>query len=116
MREPSMVKMGLVQVASQVLESTNRGKGGVSREVWASVGRYDDAFVEMLEKWEKDTRDGEGRMGKKGKGAGHLEDHSFASTLEGGQWDTGKMVRTFARLGLTPDYPVRKDNSDKASL
>lgn len=109
------LKKGLVKAAGMVIDHRSgplskhaaAAKGG---NVWVSLARYDDAFVEMLERWEKRTRDADGRMGKMGHGMGHSEldeirrangDRTIREEFGSeGRWDKEKMVRSFARMGL----------------
>ncbi|QRV81977.1 Dual specificity phosphatase, catalytic domain [Ceratobasidium sp. AG-Ba] len=84
-----------------------KGKG----EVWVSLARYDDNLVEMLERWEQRTR-------SKDKGIGHREhgveadknekegETALAKIFEDGTWDNKKMVRSFARMGVTDPQDV----------
>src|ERR1700722_113786 len=69
MREPSGVKMNLVQAASRAIEATNLGKMGPrgyeKGQFWASVARYDDQLVDLLEKKERNTRDDRGKMAER---------------------------------------------------
>ncbi|KAF8167400.1 hypothetical protein B0H34DRAFT_681736 [Crassisporium funariophilum] len=74
-------------------------------QLWASLARYDDGLVDALEEWEVQTRDPQGRMGNRRRGSEHLlressEEEELARVFDGGKWDKGKMVRSFARLGV----------------
>ncbi|CAA7268480.1 unnamed protein product [Cyclocybe aegerita] len=79
MHETSGMKLSIVKAANKVIERTNLAKGpgkplasGTSKEkekekssssssqVWASLARYDDTLVDLLEEWETYTRDSEG--------------------------------------------------------
>jgi len=74
-----------------------------------SLARYDDEFVNTLERWEKHTRDPDPRnMGRRRPGSETMPEplaaggeQGIANLLDDGKWDSGKMVRTFARLGVT---------------
>jgi phosphatidylinositol-3,4,5-trisphosphate 3-phosphatase/dual-specificity protein phosphatase PTEN len=123
MRETSSVKMGIVRAANKVIEQTSMAKGPVATTssatspdssnesssspwLWASLARYDDALIELLEDWEVHTRDPGGHMGKKGHNSERLTlersttEEEITNIFEGGKWDKKKMVKTFARLGV----------------
>lgn len=84
-------------------DDQDRGKG----EIWISLARYEDAFVDVLEEWERKTR-GE-TIGKRKSKVGEeevvadTEDKGFDIGVHGmfddGKWDSGKMVKSFARMG-----------------
>lgn len=109
MRETSNMKLNFVKAANMVIEKTNMAKAPekMSRQIWASMARYDDRMVDLLEEWEVYTRDSSGNMGKRKPGSDHLsrgestEDEVLNRIFETGKWDKGKMVRSFARLGVT---------------
>jgi len=148
MREPSTVKMGIVRVANKVIEKTNMAKGPLatassgssldssngsspSSRMWASLAKYEDPLVDLLEQWEVYTRDPGGHFGKKRIGSECLtserstKEEEISRLFENGKWDKEKMVRRFAQLGVikksdekTVDENVRvsslnskKDNS-----
>lgn len=61
--------------------------------------------MNTLEDWEKRTRDPQ-KMGRRRPGSEEIEtnegedsEKGIAKLFEGGKWDSGKMVRSFARLG-----------------
>ncbi|CAA7268469.1 unnamed protein product [Cyclocybe aegerita] len=126
MRETSGMKLSIIKAANKVIERTNLAKGpdkpltsGTSKEkekekssssssqVWASLARYDDTLVDLLEEWETHTRDSDGHMGKRRPGSEHMkrgettEEDVLNEVFLSGKWDKGKMVRSFARLGVT---------------
>ncbi|KAH9477617.1 Phosphatidylinositol 3,4,5-trisphosphate 3-phosphatase and dual-specificity protein phosphatase PTEN [Psilocybe cubensis] len=109
MRETSNMKMNFVKAANMVIERTNMAKApeNTSTQLWASMARYDDKMVNLLEEWEAYTRDSSGNMGKRRPGSDHLprgestEDEVLSHIFKTGKWDKGKMVRSFARLGVT---------------
>lgn len=68
-----------------------------SKDVWLSLSRYDDELVSILEDWEKRTRT-PGKMGRRNPDAEQGE-VGLARLFEDGKWDTGKMVKNFARFG-----------------
>ncbi|KAF9477325.1 phosphatases II [Pholiota conissans] len=116
MRETSSVRMGIVKAANLVMEraggSASVEKGSKS-EVWASLTRYDDRLVNVLEEWEAHTRDPDGHMGKRRHGAESrtrgesIPDENLNEIYEGGKWDNGKMVRSFARMGVVNNSQER---------
>ncbi|KAG9048212.1 Telomerase protein component 1 [Tulasnella sp. UAMH 9824] len=84
-------------------EDQDRGKG----EIWISLARYEDAFVDVLEEWERKTR---GKtIGKRKSKVGEEDvvadtgdkgvDIGIHGIFEDGKWDSGKMVKSFARMG-----------------
>lgn len=109
MRETPIV-MNMVRAANFVMDTNigkkvRKGEGHVS----ASLARYDDGFVELLETWEKYTRD-EKHMGWRKPGSEHMGDEQFSRMFEDGKWDKGKMVRSFARLGAVGDGAILQNN------
>ncbi|KAF9522741.1 hypothetical protein CPB83DRAFT_911162 [Crepidotus variabilis] len=128
MRETSSMKLGIVRAANKVIEKTGMAKGpnapspdGKDREkkdgekypsprssqVWVSLARYDDRLVDLLEEWEVYTRDETGNMAKRRPESEHLrrgestEEEVLKEIFSSGKWDKGKMVRSFARLGIS---------------
>jgi phosphatidylinositol-3,4,5-trisphosphate 3-phosphatase/dual-specificity protein phosphatase PTEN len=75
-------------------------------QLWASVARYDDDLVDLLEKWEAWTRqEGSGGLAKRRGNSKtmHIDDieHDLEQLFDSsGKWDSGKMVCSFARFGL----------------
>lgn len=121
MKESSGVKINLVRAANLVMGQTNMVKnptastGNGYGHVWISLARYDDDFVDVLEGWEKHTRD-ENHVGWRKPGTEHLGEEEVGKVFEDGKWDTKKMVRSFARLGPIGDDAVVKTESEKVSL
>ncbi|KAF7797038.1 hypothetical protein EIP86_008230 [Pleurotus ostreatoroseus] len=115
MREIGPVKANLLKAANALLDSVGRGKGraapgaapGGAGQVWASLARYDDGLVGALERWERATRAGDGNMGVRGHGGESADD---ADVFEDEEWDKGKMVRCFARLGESGDGEPQKED------
>ncbi|KAH7907571.1 hypothetical protein BJ138DRAFT_1137484 [Hygrophoropsis aurantiaca] len=113
MKELSGVKVNLVKAANMVIGRTSFGRQeGGSGHIWVSLARYDDDMVDSLERWERHTRDDGGHMGKRALGSEHLEGEELSQFFSRGHWDAQKMVRSFARLGVSDDYSVQKDDSD----
>ncbi|KII91188.1 hypothetical protein PLICRDRAFT_156068 [Plicaturopsis crispa FD-325 SS-3] len=116
MKETSGMKLRLVKAANMVIDRTNLGKAGVRHtegdgHVWVSLARYDDEFVDMLEGWERHTRDE--HMGKRKKGSEHRDAEELSDVFADDKWDGSKMVRSFARLGAVGDASVQKEASEK---
>lgn len=122
MRELSTIKVGLLRVANHILDRRNsqrskspsrssaisKGKAasGSKSVVWTSLSRYDDAFVEGLERWERHTRgDSSKGMGERRSGSEYMDDDrtALSDLFKDGKWDKSKMVRSFARLGSSQE-------------
>ena len=99
MRE-APIKANVARAVSLVM---NIGKNVRSEKghVWASLARYDDKLVELLETWEKQTRDEK-------HGSEQIGDDRLDQPFEDGRWDKGKMIRSFARLGVVSDAAIVK--------
>ncbi|THU78172.1 phosphatases II, partial [Dendrothele bispora CBS 962.96] len=119
LKEMSSMRMNLVKAANTVLEHTNMGKGGKdngSAQVWVSLARYDDEFVELLERWERYTRDESdnlGNMGRRKAGSDHFGNEVLGEMFKEGNWDTSKMVRSFARMGTLDPGAVKKGEDEE---
>lgn len=128
MYETSGMKMNIVKVANRLIEKTNMAKSpSVAEEnkakkeaanasqIWASIARYDDRLVDLLEEWEAYTRDPNGHMGKRRPGSERLsrgqstEEEVLSHIFNDGKWDRGKMVRSFARLGAKNGAQSRQE-------
>ncbi|KAF8067782.1 hypothetical protein FPV67DRAFT_1669665 [Lyophyllum atratum] len=112
MREASGAKVGLVRAANAVLERTRGVKNATATgdsHVWVSLARYDDEFVEVLEKWERHTRD-ERHMGRRRPGSEHMGEEEVGRIFAGGKWDREKMVRSFARMGAVGEGTIVKED------
>lgn len=125
MREQSALRLGIVKAANKLIERTSLAKGpnvgtdGCSSQVWASLARYDDRLVDLVEEWEAYTRNPDGQMGVRRPGSERLargqstedqstedqsaEEEVLSEIFDSGKWDKGKMVRSFARLGVSKD-------------
>ncbi|KAI0711274.1 phosphatases II [Earliella scabrosa] len=119
MRELTGLKGNLVRAANALLDNAGKKKIDVksarnASQVWASLARYDDDFVETLERWERFTRDEGGAMGVRRKGASEMEgEGSISELFEDGRWDSKKMVRSFARMGTLKEEDVRKESTSE---
>ena len=107
MRE-APIKADVARAVSLVM---NIGKNVRSEKghVWASLARYDDRLVELLETREKQTRD-EKHIGP---GSEQIGDDKLDHPFEDGRWDKGKMIRSFARLGVVSDAAIVKSEVNK---
>lgn len=103
----------LAKAAKGKVRGNAKGKG----DVWVSLARYDDGLVSLLEDWEKYTR-GEGdQFGRRKPGTDHLpEDEDgekgIAKLFESGEYDKGKMVRSFGRLGTVAKGDIIETKED----
>ncbi|KAI0659244.1 phosphatases II [Cubamyces menziesii] len=115
MHELSGLKTNLVRAVNAFVETAGLSKNTAvaksSSQVWASLARYDDEFVETLEEWERHTRDEGGNMGVRRKGADQIEGQAFADLVREGKFDSRKMVRSFARMGTLRDEDIQKEES-----
>ncbi|KAH9896956.1 phosphatases II [Cubamyces lactineus] len=115
MHELSGLKTSLVRAVNTFVDTAGLSKKMAatksSSQVWASLARYDDEFVEALEEWERHTRDEGGNMGVRRKGADQIEGQAFADLVRKGEFDSKKMVRSFARMGTLRDEDIQKEES-----
>jgi phosphatidylinositol-3,4,5-trisphosphate 3-phosphatase/dual-specificity protein phosphatase PTEN len=118
MRETSSVKLGIVKAASLIMGRAGLGKVPLAApgaqespsttQVWASLARYDDSLIGLLEKWEVWTRNEGGLGAPRRPGSEHMprkdgdnsEVDDVSKLFEDGRWDKEKMVRPFARFGV----------------
>ncbi|CDO74848.1 hypothetical protein BN946_scf184280.g8 [Trametes cinnabarina] len=117
MHELSSLKTSFVRAMNTLVDTTGLSKNAVSSkspsQVWASLARYDDEFVETLEEWERFTRDENGEMGVRRKGADQMPGgQTFADLIKEGKFDGKKMVRSFARMGPLGDEDIQKQSLD----
>lgn len=80
-------------------------------KVWASLAKYDDAFVELLEKFEESSRDPSGSGHTMGirRQEGGPDIGAFRKELDSGKFDREKMVRRFATMSGT----AKTDSKEK---
>ncbi len=116
------MKMGLVKAANLVMGYTSSknasisklANGGRGAQIWASLARYDDGLVDLLERWEVHTRDdSSGHMGRRKPGSEHMGEEELGKIFEDGKWDNKKMVRSFARMGTTEEHATTKEGEEK---
>lgn len=115
MRETSGVKVSFLKVANAVIDRTGFGKSGSleakaagDNHVWISLARYDDELVDVLERWEGHTRNEQGHLGIRRKGSEHMGEETLKDVFKDGRWDSGKMVRSFARMGAFGEGSVTR--------
>lgn len=123
LREPGGAKMAALKVVNSLLETAGvqqgRKKAGrdvETDELWVSLARYNDEFVDTLEDWERHTRDPSGRMGKRRPGAERLQqgsegERALEELFADGRWDKSKMVKIFSHLSTT-DVQVEEGNPE----
>lgn len=97
-------------------DEKDRGKG----EIWISLARYEDPFVDVLEEWERKTRGK--NIGKRKSGVGDEQviadnedkvvDVGVHGIFNDGKWDSGKMVKSFARMGETDGKQSKVEKSE----
>ncbi|ELU44388.1 ptenb protein [Rhizoctonia solani AG-1 IA] len=120
MRDDASVKQRGMKIINSILDRAvgNEGKKGKG-EIWVSLARYDDNLVELLERWEQRTRSSELGIGYRAHDAEADRNEkegetALAHIFEDGTWDNKKMVRSFARMGVTDPADVTETKeSDK---
>jgi phosphatidylinositol-3,4,5-trisphosphate 3-phosphatase/dual-specificity protein phosphatase PTEN len=109
MRELSGIKMKLVEAASSIVGLGKAGsEGGGKGLIWASLARYDDELLNVLEGCERCSRE-DSDMGKR-TSDGVVDEESLRDVFRTGEWDSQKMVLPFARLSSVAISPDRQDN------
>ena len=85
--------------------------------MWASLARYDDTLVYSLERWERRTRDDSdnGNMGRRRPGSKDECEEALRDVFKDGRWDKGRMVRSFARLGVARSEDYREEETEMVS-
>ena len=101
MKEVSAIKYQLIRAGNAILDRTSKKKHKGKDEVWVSLARYDDGLVDLLESWDRHTRDEGGHMGLRKPGSDCMGDAALADLFNSREWDEGKMVRSFARMGVS---------------
>ena len=115
MKEASAIKYRLIKVTNAILDRTSEKKYKGKGEVWISLARYDDKLVDLLESWERYTRDEDGHMGLRKPGSDRKGDETLADVFKTRKWDEKKMVRSFARLG-TSDGARREEVKESGKV
>ncbi|KAF9788692.1 phosphatases II [Thelephora terrestris] len=98
MKEASTVKYQLIRATNAILDRTSEKKFKGKGEVWVSLARYDDELAELLESRECHTRDEGGHMELR---SGSMGDDLLTDVFNSTKWDEKKMVRSFARMGMS---------------
>ncbi|KAL1739279.1 hypothetical protein HDZ31DRAFT_69101 [Schizophyllum fasciatum] len=114
MTEETGIKLTVARAANALLDRAGVGsasKNGTSSRVWASLARYDDDFVKTLEDWERHTRGA--NIGERRPGSEHLGEDELRALFADGRWDQGKMVRSFARMGIVDEDAITKEGEGK---
>jgi phosphatidylinositol-3,4,5-trisphosphate 3-phosphatase/dual-specificity protein phosphatase PTEN len=100
MKEASAIKYQLVRATNAILDRASEKKYKGKGEVWTSLARYDDEFVELFESWERRTRDEGGHMALRNPRSDRIGEDTLTDAFRTGKWDEKKMVRSFARMGM----------------
>jgi len=113
MRETSGMTLGVVKAASSLIDrlGNEKSKSDQTRvgpgDLWMSIARYDTAFVEELERWERWSRDADdnGGFGRRRSGGECIpsnitgqKDEELKDLFKEDKWDKDKMVKSFGRL------------------
>lgn len=99
MKEASAIKSQLIRATNAILGRAGERKYHGQGEIWVSLARYDDELVDLLESWERYSRDEDGHMGLTRPGSDRMGDGMLADVFKTNEWDEKKMVRSFARTG-----------------
>jgi len=101
MKETSTIKYQFIRATNAILDRTSERKYKGKGEVWTSLARYDDELVDLLESWECRTREESGHMGVRKPETERTGEDALADVFKTGRWDEKKMVRSFARMGMS---------------
>jgi phosphatidylinositol-3,4,5-trisphosphate 3-phosphatase and dual-specificity protein phosphatase PTEN len=115
MKEVSAIKYQLIRVGNAILDRTSKKKYRGRGEVWISLARYDDELVELLQSWERHTREEGGHMGLRKPGSDYMGDALLADVFKTRKWDEKKMVRSFARMG-TSEGARREETGEQGKV
>lgn len=115
MKEVSAIKYQLIKVGNAILDRTSKKKHKGRGEVWISLARYDDGLIELLESWERHTRDEGGHMGLRKPECDSMGDAVLADVFKTRKWDEKKMVRSFARMG-TSEGERREETGEQGKV
>ncbi|KIJ61408.1 hypothetical protein HYDPIDRAFT_115865 [Hydnomerulius pinastri MD-312] len=105
MRELSGVQPHLFQAANAIISRSGKGRAtgqDANGKVWASLARYSDNLVEEVDRLEQSPRSQPDSEGKRA-----------TSLFKSGKWDKEKMVRRFARMGLTSVQPPQGEDPSR---
>jgi len=100
-KEASAIKYQFIRATNAILDRTSEKKYKGKGEVWTSLARYDDELVDLLESWERRTREEGGPMGVRKPESDRTGEGAPADVFKTGKWDEKKMVRSFARMGMS---------------
>ena len=103
MKEASAIKYQFIRVTNAILDRASEKKYKGKGQVWTSLARHDDELVDLLESWERHTREEGGHMGLRKPGSDHMDEDVVVDVFKTGKWDEKKMVRSFARMGMSGD-------------
>ena len=101
MKEVSAIKYQLIKASNAILDRTSKKKHKGKGEVWISLARFDDGLVDLLESWEHHTRAEGGHIGLRKPGSDHMDGAVLTDLFKTSEWDEKKMVRSFARMGMS---------------
>ncbi|KAF9239297.1 hypothetical protein BU15DRAFT_88079 [Melanogaster broomeanus] len=93
----------IVQAASAVITRTGKGRGAGSStagKVWASLARYNDSFVDELERTERSSRSPTASKGQ-----------AVSNLFRNDEWDKEKMVHSFAQMGVNDPEPIQEEDT-----
>ncbi|KAG5716158.1 Phosphatidylinositol-3,4,5-trisphosphate 3-phosphatase cnrN [Termitomyces sp. T112] len=68
--------------------------------------------LNVLEEWERQTRDENGRMGKRRTDTDHFDEQNIRDLFKDGRRDKKKMVKTFARMGAVGDSATLRERGE----
>ena len=134
MRDSYKVAVGVVKAANAVIDKTDRSGSssvepngikekekawGSSSQIWASLARYNDDLVDLLEEWEVHTRGISGDVARRRPESIAMNRDGLSKRLDeifiDGKWDKQKMVCSFAKLRVINSGKMEKDVDSKAS-
>ena len=103
MRGLSGVQPSLIQAVSLIKQTTNRNDTDANSNgrVWASVARYDDALIDLLENCGEPSR--------------FLASESLCA-FKDDKWDRKKMIRRFASITTTDVQVCTDQNTVRATI
>ncbi|KAH8827196.1 phosphatases II [Flagelloscypha sp. PMI_526] len=117
LREGGNFKFGVVNTVNAVMDKAAKWRAG--EEGYEDRRAMTDDLVDILEKWERHTRKGDGAlMGTRKEHSTEMDGEELSQLFEGEKkWDEEKMVRCFARMGVEKGKePVKgKDDNGKAT-
>jgi phosphatidylinositol-3,4,5-trisphosphate 3-phosphatase/dual-specificity protein phosphatase PTEN len=104
-KEPQGAMPVLVRAVNTLMDQGGLGNRHAPRnkssEVWVSLAKYNDKFVETLESWERQTRDADGTLGVRKSGSEHMNGEALVDMFNSDRWDKEKVC-------MTPCLPIRR--------